>query len=198
MVTDLAALEVLSTAANGILTTIDADTGSIDSKITACNTGAVVVASGAITETNSGAIATDVAALEVLSTAANALLTTISSHTTLSNWTSTNLMSVEAIAGGAITTSTAVDLGDSLHVPRDITVYINNSAQVASSITPQSSTDGSTWYICTASKVFSAGRAIYFSLVNDLATPVGRYLRFSIANTSGSSSNYSVKVGRYD
>ena len=33
----------------GILTTIDTDTGSIDSKITACNTGAVVLSSGTVT-----------------------------------------------------------------------------------------------------------------------------------------------------
>jgi hypothetical protein len=33
----------------GTLTTIDADTGSIDSKITACNTGAVVLSSGTVT-----------------------------------------------------------------------------------------------------------------------------------------------------
>jgi len=39
--------------------TIAGDTTSIDGKITACNTGAVVVASGAITETNSGTIASD-------------------------------------------------------------------------------------------------------------------------------------------
>ena len=45
-VTDLAAIEVL-------LGTIDTDT----SNITACNTGAVVVASGAITETNSASLA---------------------------------------------------------------------------------------------------------------------------------------------
>ena len=42
-----------SDAALALLGTIDADT----SKITACNTGAVVVASGAITETNSAALA---------------------------------------------------------------------------------------------------------------------------------------------
>lgn len=33
----------------GILTTIDTDTGSIDGKITACNTGAVVLSSGTVT-----------------------------------------------------------------------------------------------------------------------------------------------------
>lgn len=51
-----AATAALQTTGNGILTTIDVDTGaiatstaSIDGKITACNTGAVVIASGTIT-----------------------------------------------------------------------------------------------------------------------------------------------------
>lgn len=41
-----------------------ADTTSIDGKITACDTGAVVVSSGAITETNSTAILADTAAID--------------------------------------------------------------------------------------------------------------------------------------
>ena len=53
MVVDLAALEVDLAAIEVLLGTIDADT----SNITACNTGAVVVASGAITETNSASLA---------------------------------------------------------------------------------------------------------------------------------------------
>jgi len=48
---------------DGDVATIAGDTTSIDSKITACNTGAVVVASGAITETNSGSIKTAVEAI---------------------------------------------------------------------------------------------------------------------------------------
>jgi hypothetical protein len=42
-----------------LLSTIAGDTTSIDGKITACNTGAVIVSSGAITETNSGTIKTN-------------------------------------------------------------------------------------------------------------------------------------------
>jgi len=50
----------LALEAGGNLATIAGDTTSIDGKITACNTGAVVVSSGAITETNSGTILTAV------------------------------------------------------------------------------------------------------------------------------------------
>ena len=56
MVTDLAAIEVLLTAANVdhaanevLLTTIAGDTTSLDGKVTACNTGAVVLSSGTVT-----------------------------------------------------------------------------------------------------------------------------------------------------
>ena len=235
----------LQTTANGLLATIDADTGSIDSKIVSCNTGAVVVASGAITETNSGAIATDLAALEVLSTAANGLLTTIAGDTTsldskilvgndddlttsqqvlaygkgsdgdlhpisttpsgvikteeVLTWNTHTLLSVVAIAGGATGTTGEINLGTDIHVPRDVTIYVINSAQVTSTIQAQSSPDGVTWYkSTTTSGVFSTGRNKCFSLVDDLGTPVGRYLRFEIANTSASSSNYSVTAGEYN
>jgi len=49
MVVDLAALEVDLAAIEVLQTTIAGDTTSLDSKVTACNTGAVVVASGTIT-----------------------------------------------------------------------------------------------------------------------------------------------------
>jgi len=56
LVTDLAAIEVLLTAANVdhaanevLLTAIDTSCGLIEGKITACNTGAVVISSGTIT-----------------------------------------------------------------------------------------------------------------------------------------------------
>lgn len=49
MVTDLAALEVDLAAIEVLQTTIAGDTTSIDGKITACNTGAVVISSGTVT-----------------------------------------------------------------------------------------------------------------------------------------------------
>jgi len=57
-------LTVADATAQGSLATIAGDTTSLDSKVTACNTGAVVVASGAITETNSTAILADTAAMD--------------------------------------------------------------------------------------------------------------------------------------
>jgi hypothetical protein len=114
-------------------------------------------------------------------------------------WNTHTLLSVVAIAGGATGTTSTLDLGTDIHVPRDITIYTINSAQVTSTIQAQSSPDGVNWYTSTTtSTVFSTGRNKCFSLVNDLGTPVGRYLRFVIANTSASSSNYSVTAGEYN
>lgn len=44
-----AATSALQTSSEALLTTIDADTSSIDGKITACDTGAVVISSGTVT-----------------------------------------------------------------------------------------------------------------------------------------------------
>jgi len=56
-----------------------ADTASLDSKIIACNTGAVVVSSGTITETNSSAILADTASLDSKITACNTGAVVVSS-----------------------------------------------------------------------------------------------------------------------
>jgi len=63
----------------GNLDTISGDTTSIDGKITACNTGAVVVSSGAITETNSGTIAGDTTSIDGKITACNTGAVVVSS-----------------------------------------------------------------------------------------------------------------------
>ena len=51
------------------LATVAGDTTSIDGKITACNTGAVVISSGSVTETNSGSIKTAVEKIDDLQAA---------------------------------------------------------------------------------------------------------------------------------
>ena len=84
--TDMAAIEVLSTAANGILTTIDADTGAIKTDVAAIEV--LSTAANALLTTidsDTGAIRTDIAAIEVLSTAANGILTTMDADTSAIN-----------------------------------------------------------------------------------------------------------------
>lgn len=74
----------LALETGGNLATIAGDTTSIDGKITACNTGAVVVASGAITETNS---------------------------TDIKSYTSRLLSSANAYASGATLATTSLGVG---------------------------------------------------------------------------------------
>lgn len=82
-VVDLAAIEVLITSGNALLTAIDTDTGniatsvaSVDGKITACNTGAVVISSGTVTA-NLGAV--DNAVLDAIAASLAGTLT-VGSH----------------------------------------------------------------------------------------------------------------------
>jgi len=106
MVVDLAAIEVLSTAANVDLAAIEVLLGTIDadtSNITACDTGAVVVASGTVTANLSAtdnavldAMVVDLAAIEVL-------LGTIDADT--SNITACDTGAV-VVASGTITSIT--------------------------------------------------------------------------------------------
>ena len=73
--------DTMMTALDTAVDIIAGDTTSIDGKITACNTGAVVVASGAITETNSGTIAGDTTSIDGKITACNTGAVVISSGT---------------------------------------------------------------------------------------------------------------------
>lgn len=90
----------LALESGGNLDTIAGDTTSIDGKITACNTGAVVISSGAVTETNSGAIKTAVELID--------------------NAISGNEMQVDVVAAlptganaiGKLAANSGVDIGD--------------------------------------------------------------------------------------
>jgi len=81
MITKLGEIDTAQDLTNSKLDTIAGDTTSIDGKITACNTGAVVVSSGAITETNSSAILADTASIDGKITACNTGAVVISSGT---------------------------------------------------------------------------------------------------------------------
>jgi len=107
MAVDLAALEVDLAAIEVLQTTIAGDTTSIDGKITACNTGAVVVASGAITETNSASLAvvgggTEATALRVtLANDSTGVITVDASNLDIRDLSSAS-DSILAICAGAV------------------------------------------------------------------------------------------------
>jgi hypothetical protein len=68
-------VDVTNTITETNSATIAGDTTSIDGKITACNTGAVVISSGSVTETNSAAILADTASMDTnLGTVAGAVV----------------------------------------------------------------------------------------------------------------------------
>ncbi len=117
-----ASTSALQTTGNASLATIAGDTTSLDGKVTACNTGAVVVASGAITETNSTAILADTASLDSKITACNT--------------------GAVVVASGAITeTNSAAILADTASLDTKITACNTGAVVVASgSITETNST----------------------------------------------------------
>jgi len=114
----------LSATDNAVLDVIAGDTTSLDSKVTACNTGAVVISSGTVTANLSATdnavldtidavldtIKTDSAALVVDAAASEALLTTIDADT---GAMVTDLAAIEVLLGtidadtGNIATATA-------------------------------------------------------------------------------------------
>lgn len=85
----------------------EASVASIDGKITACNTGAVVVASGAITETNSGTINTAVGSINTKITACNTGAVVVTSGTI----TETNSGTINTAVGSINTKITACNTG---------------------------------------------------------------------------------------
>lgn len=123
-----AATETTLGLAEGHLGTIDTnsgtiagDTTSIDGKITACNTGAVVVASGAITETNSGTIAGDTTSIDGKITACDTGAVVIASGTVTGSFT-VNVPTTLTSGNKSVTTSgTAEALGTTLVIK---SVYI--------------------------------------------------------------------------
>ena len=123
MVVDLAAIEVLQT-------TIAGDTTSIDGKITACNTGAVVVSSGTITAV------TDITN------------TVTVDGTVTANLSATDNAVLDAIAASVAGTATIQDGGNS--------ITVDTGASLASLIsTSQDNTDGAE----AAATNFDAGGA---------------------------------------
>ena len=104
---DTAAIEISNAAILVDTGVIAGDTTSIDSKITACNTGAVVVSSGAITETNSAAILADTTAIDTQTATIAGDTTSIDAKITACN------TGAVVVASGAITeTNSAAILAD--------------------------------------------------------------------------------------
>ncbi len=147
MITKLGEIDTAQDLTNSKLDTIAGDTTSIDGKITACNTGAVVVSSGSITESNSSAIKTDIASIDSKITACNTGAVVVSSGAITETNSSAILADTASIDGkitacntgavvvssGAITeTNSSAILADTASIDGKITAC-NTGAVVVSS-----------------------------------------------------------------
>jgi hypothetical protein len=127
MVTDLAAIEVLQA-------TIAGDTTSLDGKVTACDTGAVVLAAGSAAIGTVALSATDNAVLDAMATdlAANEVLLTAIDADTNAIKTSTASCATDLAALEVLQTSTLAKIQPT----RDaITVFNNTSLGADATIT---------------------------------------------------------------
>ena len=208
------ATSTLQGTANGHLSTIAGDTTSLDGKVTACNTGAVVISSsalpsGASTSALQGTanghlstIAGDTTSLDsklILPsalTSGGSLKTAILEDSSKTFATST-LMSTVTIAGGANTNSSTLDLGTT-NPPDDVMFMITNSASKSAVYTVHISPDNSNFFEFQPTALSASSRGtFFFSLKHHLNTSPMRYMRVNVSNTSGDSSNYSVVAGHY-
>ena len=173
---DLAALEVLSTAANVDLaaievlqTTIAGDTTSIDGKITACNTGAVVLAAGSASIGKLGANSgVDIGDVDVTSLPAKT-----NSDTTL-------FSASTSITNGATLTSAVIDKNGAYRLSAAIVVDANGGSGY--SIQAQGSADNTTYF-----NVGMAQQLTNPSLSTSLELDTSfRYVKVKITNSVGS------------
>ncbi len=140
----------LALEAGGNLATIAGDTTSIDGKITACNTGAVVVSSGTITETNSSAIKTAVETIDnaisgnemQVDVVSSALPSGASTETTLAKLTTTyNQIS---IANDNVTTINYTDATKTA-----VSSIVQTSATLGLTVTETFNNSGGTTLVIT-------------------------------------------------
>ena len=173
---DLAALEVLSTAANVDLaaievlqTTIAGDTTSIDGKITACNTGAVVLAAGTASIGKLGANSgVDIGDVDVTSLPAK-----VNSDTTL--WSANT-----SITNGATLTSAVIDKNGAYRLSVAIVVDANGGSGY--SIQAQGSADNTTYFNVGMAQMLT-NPSLSTSLELDTSF---RYVKVNITNSVGS------------
>jgi hypothetical protein len=196
----------------------------LNGKVTTCNTGAVVVSSGSITETNSAAILADTASLDTkitsgsdatLSNAQQVLaygnnsgtlrplkvgsggeLTIEVDHT----WTTSTLISLQAVADGA-SVQGDFDLGQGIsHELTPIKFFVTNSVGVNVAVTLQMSPDNSNWYDDASGAEVAVNATAFTFTGEDAGAGDGhRYIRCIVQNNhgGGTSTNVAVSVGYY-
>jgi len=123
-------LAVADATAQGSLATIAGNTTSLDGKVTACNTGAVVVASGDITETNSAAILADTASIDTNAATIASDTTSIDGKITACN------TGAIVVASGAITeTNSTAILADTANIDTNVATVAGDTTSLDGKIT---------------------------------------------------------------
>jgi len=228
------ATSTLQGTANGHLSTIAGDTTSLDGKVTACNTGAVVISSSALpsgastsalqgtanghlstiagdttsldTKITSGADSTLSSAQQVVAYGANGsnlhpLKVTNSGVLKTEEtvpWSTSTLMTAQAIAGGANADTSTLDLGSDIHPPKDVMFFVTNSASKSCTFTVEVSHNGSDFFNFQPTAAPSSARAaFYFSSRQHANVIPVRYMRLNVVNGTADSTNITVVAGHY-
>jgi len=151
---------------------------TLNGKVTACNTGAVVVSSSALPTGGS---------TSALQTSGNASLTTLAgcvSGTTMTvsagtvSTTATVLKNAVAVADGVTENTTGTDAGASKTI-----AFFDNLSDTTGQIKVQVSSDNTTFYD-TEENIFIGSSGDFYKNFNGLAA---RYIRLSYTNGSGGS-----------
>jgi len=118
------------------------------------------------------------------------------------SWDTETLLSTTTLTAGSDTTTNTLDLGQGVsHELDDVTFFVDNSnTSVSISIEPQSSPDGTNWYVSGAGTSVSTTEAKSF-ISSDNSLNFGhanRYMRLRIVNKDASlSTDVSAQSGRY-
>jgi len=185
MKVDLAALEVLQTSTNSLLTTLDGVQDNILTKLTGIDedTDAIRVDAAAIEvlltdiDADTNAIKVDMAAIEVLNTSILAKLTPVKTVSVLFN----NV----TIADGGNSTSSAVDITLAKHVD-----FGGSDTGSSGTVELSASDSSSGTYFTVDTGSFGSGRLSLAGLKNTAY----KFIKLKINNTGGSSSDYTASA----
>jgi hypothetical protein len=158
----------------------EATLDSLNNKVTACDTGAVVISSGAITETNSGAVKASLANME--SQLPSALDGDRFKTRNTFLWHSSTPMSEETITAGSTTTSTVVDLTDKSGEGVHFYLACAPVGVTNLNITIEHSPDNTNWFADLDSIVVEDDS--YYQLLDTMS----RYFRLAVTNNDSESS----------
>jgi len=112
------------------------------------------------------------------------------------DWATSTILASTAIANGN-NLDVDIDLGDDLHIPDDICVFITNSAGENTNYSIYLSHDGVNWFQGPYTYPINFSQSCMLGLFTNFYVPLCRYYRLNIDNAGTGSSNYTVVQGVY-